>query len=259
MWNAIANGSAIASLLGVSALSFLNDAYKSHLALGLFALALAFLTYRGYVALRGWQERIYPNGCLPIATFVRYSTSDGKTYFYEIFRHIQIKEAYKKSFKHRFFWTGSKEPIVSSLLQTASPVTTISSTNESEVELSFKEHRFYNDTEIVHVGMQIDDSDEKAQTFVCAAVHAPMRLLHFRVQLAHYNSSAHYSQCATLESRAISANENSPFTPISTVKFDAASKSFEAMVPHPHPGNHYRLKWDRLSTRKRAQKNRSKP
>lgn len=170
MWNKIANASAIATLFGVGVTSFTDNATKSHIAFGLFAFALAFVTWRLIAALKAWQNRTYPKGYLPIATFIRYRTSDRLNYLYETFRHVQIKTAYKNTFDHGFFWTGTRKPIIKSSLQEVGSLTEGDPAEPKTVSLKFKEHRFYNDTEIVHVEMQLDDSDQASKPFLCAKV-----------------------------------------------------------------------------------------
>lgn len=246
MWNKIANFSAVAGLLGIGATSFMSDATSSHLALAAFCLALLFLTFRATAALRAWQNRNYPKGYIPVATFIRYRTSDGLNLFYETFRHIQIKTAYMKSFRHRFFWTGSKTPNVESSLQKVGALTGDNPAKPKTVELEFKEYRRYNDTEIVHVEMQLDDSDQQSQTFVCATVDSPMRFIHFRVELLHYNKANQYGKTAILGKRSIGANEHAGFSLIKQVSFNPLTKSYECIVPHPEPGFKYQLSWERI-------------
>lgn len=114
------------------------------------------------------------------------------------------------------------------------------------VELGFRETRYYNDTEIVHVEMQLDDSDQASQTFLGARVDHPMRLIHFRVELLHFCKPAHMAQKAILERRLMTANSSAQFSVCASVDFDQVSKAYEYLLVYPEPGYFYRLRWDRV-------------
>lgn len=258
MWAQITNISTVASLVGFSLSSAFADAYHSHLLSAAGLISISYLTWKGYATLNSVLHTKYTNGYKPIATFMRYSTSDGKNGVYECFRHIQIKEPLTKSIPYRFYWTGSKPPKISSTLQRIGDVKPHNGGSGSEVELHFNDAKYYNSSEIVHTQMHVDDSDEKSEPYVCLKITDPMQLIHLRSELLHAKPQ-NFSQKAYVERRLITANSAAPFELVATVAMDPTTKAFEHIITTPEPGYNYRLRWDRIKVSKAQKRGRATP
>jgi len=162
---------------------------------------------------------------------------------HETHRHIQIKTAFEKRFTHKFLWTGSKAPIVTSDLQTVSAVESVAGENTKRVTLTFPRVRMFNEAEVVQLRMDIDDSDEIAQTYLRQRVDQPIRLIHFRVELLH--ASAKYFAQSALVTRCSTALDHAIPEELKRVPFDAVTKSFSHQIIDPDPGYQYQLSWSR--------------
>jgi hypothetical protein len=114
MWKLAGNLASLAGILGVSASDLIGEQWKPWVALVAFISCMAYITLRAHKVFNRFSKQHYPSGYLPISSFNRYTTLDGKRIQYEVHRHIQVKTAYMKSFEHRFQWTGTKDPVVSS-------------------------------------------------------------------------------------------------------------------------------------------------
>lgn len=244
MWQKIGNYSAIAGLSGVSLFGFIDDAPKAHIALIAFVLTCAIIAAQAVSAIRKWQRTHYPKGYVPVATFLRYSTIDGKQVVHETFRQIQIKHAFLTKIDHRYFWTGSKPPTITSSLQKLGNTTKDPSTEYNVVEVAFPHARYFNDTEIVHLRSKMDDSDERSETFASLLIEYPTKLINFRVELLHCGKPSHASMVAYIE-RRLKGAMSAPYEQLATVTFDITSRCFEYLLPNPEPGFNYRIRWDR--------------
>jgi hypothetical protein len=244
IWTIITNIAVVASLLGVGAVTFLTDPIKQWIALAIFVVALVYYGYQMYRFVQGSLTRRYPEGFLPLSAFVRYVTSDGYNITYEIFRHIQIKRPYLSNFDHPFNWTGSHEPKCESDLQYICKISSVVGKTTKLLQLKFKKPRIYNDVEIIHFRMELDDSDHKSQTYVGQNVHDPIRLVCFRVELLHANQ-AYYNKVAVVSRKRVDNGTNSLDEILVRVKFDQATKSYYHQVTDPEPGYNYRLTWER--------------
>src|SRR5574343_533721 len=191
IWETLGYLAVLATLLGVSVSNIVSKDTIAWIALAVFIIALAFSCYRLYCLTNCIITRRYPDGFLPLSSFVRYVCSDGKHISYELFRHIQIKQPYMSSFKHKFSWSGTQQPKCESDLQEIGKTEDVPGRTTKSLELKFKKPRIYNDVEIIHVKMQIDDSDQKSGTYISQTVHMPIKLICFRVELlsadAKYN------------------------------------------------------------------------
>lgn len=237
---------ALLGVIGVSAANLFEDAYKSHIALLIFALTCVVVLLYAVWTLRQWQKTQYPKGYVPVATFLRYTTTDGKQIVYETFRQIQVKHAFLSRIENRYSWTGSKPPVVTSSLQKISAARKDAVTGWDVVDVIFAYPRFYNDTEIVHIRSTLDDSDEKSQTFCSLIMEYPSKLAQFRIELLHCGKAAHAGMTAFIE-RRLATSTTGVFEQVDTVKFNITSRSFEYLLANPDPGFTYRIRWDRPS------------
>jgi hypothetical protein len=234
------------TVLGVSAANLFVDAYKAHLALGVFVLTCMAVAIYSIWAIHTWQKATYPKGYIPVATFVRYTTTDGKQIVYETFRQIQVKHAFLTKIDHRYSWTGTKPPVIVSTLQTVGAVSKDTATGWDVVPVVFAHPRYYNDTEIVHLRSTLDDSDEKSSTLCSLLIEHPTKLAQFRIELLHCGKPVHAGMTAYIERRLkTSTSTASGFDVIDTVKFNVTSRSFEYLLANPEPGYYYQIRWDR--------------
>ena len=171
------------------------------------------------------------------------TTSDGKTYVYELYRHIQVKKPVMRIFEHKFLWSGTKDPRISSDLQTISPIKNIPGETRKVVELCFPQTRMYNDVEVVHLKMDCDDSDQAASPHIQHAVKHPIRVIAFDVELLHA-TKGYFGEKAKVIRRA-SGNGSAIEEPLATVDFDPVTKSFSYRLLNPEPGYDYRIMWPR--------------
>jgi hypothetical protein len=244
VWETLGYLAVLVTLLGVSIRNILDDNTTAWIALTVFIVALAFSCYRFYYVTRCMITRRYPEGFLPLSSFVRYVCSDGKHISYEAFRHIQIKQPYMSSFKHKFSWSGTQRPKCESDLQEIGKTEEIPGVTTKSLELKFKKPRIYNDVEIVHVKMQIDDSDQKSGTFISQTVHMPIKLICFRVELL--SADAKYNgKYASLRRKFIPNGKSALEEEVQTIPFDPHTKAFFCQVTDPEPGYDYTLSWER--------------
>lgn len=232
------------SVLGVSAANLFAESYKAHVALSVFAFTCLVVAGYAIYTMRNWQKTQYPKGYLPVATFVRYTTTDGKQIVHETFRQIQIKHAFLTKIDHRYSWTGSKPVAITSSLQQLGIAKRDPITKNDVVDVHFLHPRYYNDTEIIHLRSTMDDSDERSQTYCSLLLEYPIKIVQFRVELLHCGRPNHAGMTAYIERRLQTA-PTSNFEPLDTVQFNLTSRAFEHLLANPEPGYHYRIRWDR--------------
>ncbi|MDB5797225.1 MAG: hypothetical protein JWP36_1127, partial [Paucimonas sp.] len=240
----VAKITGIAGITGISLTQWLTDTVKALIALGAFVLLLAFCGYRLYLVSDHLLKEHYPKGYLPLSSTAKFTTSDGKTFVYELWRHIQVKRPALRKFEHRFEWSGTKVPLVRSDLQSVSPVADIPGETAKQVDLTFSQTRVYNEVEVVHILMDLDDSDGVSQPYLRQRVEAPIRLIAFDVELLHapkqYNGE-HAKLCRKSIEKGQSAVEQS----LATVPFNAMTKSFAFQLHNPEPGFDYIFSWEK--------------
>lgn len=244
MWKTLSVIFAVFGFLGVSLNSLSKNAFEAHIALAAFAVMCVSLGCYGFFAIRKWQKRIYSKGFRPIATFVRYSTTDGKVFTHETFRQIQIKLAYLSEIEHKYLWSGSSPPKVTSLMQTIGSPYLDAESGFQVRKVKFAQTRFFNETEVIHLKSSMDDSDGRSQPYVSLVVELPITLVQFRVELLHCMKPAHAGMTAFLE-RKLKTLTRSEYELLRDVKFDLTSRAFECVLPNPEPGYEYRLRWDK--------------
>lgn len=179
-----------------------------------------------------------PEGSLRFATYIRYSTQDGRFIKYEVHKHMQCKTLILGSHIHKFHWTGSKPPLVKSDLQDVVNQRSIAG-NYDEVELSFKKPLTYNDWCVVHIQMELDDTDNKSSKHCELSVKEPVQLVSFRIDLRHLNNN-HDAKITEKRSSDLFSNERC----IANVCFDRDSKSYEYIIHNPQMGYTYKIDWN---------------
>ncbi|WP_156954271.1 hypothetical protein [Paraburkholderia acidipaludis] len=245
MWVIISNIGSVITILGVGIFSAFSDATKAWISVGIFACLAIFGGIQIYRVSYAVLNRRYPKGYLPISSSARYTTSDGLKATYEVVRHIQVKKPVMTSFEHKFFWSGSKSPRIESDIQTCGDVREIADDRRKFVRLKFPQARIYNDVEIIHIKMALDDSDKAASPYLSLQVEEPIRLVNFRVELLHRVAPHHLGQLATISQTPIENLEHAVKQEIATVAFDGVTRSFAYQVVNPEPGYIYTLEWQR--------------
>ncbi|HEX5359925.1 MAG TPA: hypothetical protein VFW49_02320 [Fluviicoccus sp.] len=234
----------LAGLIGVSLTMILDDSTKSWIALAVFCSAVFFACFQLYQLTKKTIEQRYPNGYLSLSAFVRYVTSDGDNITYEVFRHIQVKRPVMSFFKHKFSWSGTKDPQCESDLQNVTAPMPIPGETTRALNLKFKNPRVYNDVEIVHLRMKLDDSDHNSSPFLNQTVTAPIRLISFRVELLHA-TPAYFGKMASFKRKRIENGHSAIEETLETIAFDANTKSYFHQISDPEPGYHYKLAWEK--------------
>ncbi|AGW92097.1 hypothetical protein N234_18850 [Ralstonia pickettii DTP0602] len=260
MWQVVSNVGALLGILGVSITNFISDENKAWISLGVITILMVIVGWRVWKVTDHYVKQHYPKGYVPLSASARWTTSDGQNITYELTRHIQIKTARMRSFEQRFCWTGTKLPVVKSDLHTASSITDVPNENLKKFKLTFPQTRIFNDVEIVQFQMQIDDSDEAAETQVTQMVEDPMRLIDFRVELLHMNGR-YQGQKATVSRIALDRSINAKDEVLDSIAFDPSTKSFSHKILNPEPGYAYKLAWPRnaVGAAKRTQKKAGQP
>lgn len=244
MWSKLSHLPAILGLLGVSLSSFLDHPFQAHIAAAAIALLCLFLACYGAWTLRKWQKQIYSKGYKPIATFVRYSTVDGKVVTHETFRQIQIKFAYLNEIEHKYRWSGSHAPDVTSLMQKVSEPVLEESSGFQVRKIRFERPRFFNETEVVHLHSTMNDVDGRSEPYVSLLVDLPIAMVQFRVELLHCVKINQVGMTAFFERKRKTVTR-SEYEPVTTVAFDPTSRAFQYLLNNPEPGYEYRLRWEK--------------
>ena len=237
----------IATLMGVSASTLMTDEYKAWVAIFLVVATVAFICIQIFRITKRQMEMQHPNGFSALSAFVRYASTDGKNITYEVFRHIQIKRPCQSYFEHKFMWTGSIQPKCESDLQEIGSIDSIKGESTKSVKLKFKRAKVYNDVEVIHLKMTMDDSDQKSESYIQQSVLSPVSVICFRVELL-YADIKYFGKRAILTRKETSKGHRASDEILDHYSFDASAKSFYCSIAEPEPGYTYRLSWERPST-----------
>lgn len=243
MWTAIGNIGSVITILGVGIFSAFSDPTKAWISVGVLVCLAIFGGIQIYRASSAVLKRRYPKGYLPISSSARYTTSDGLKATYEVVRHIHVKKPVMTCFEHRFFWSGSRPPRIESDIQTCGEIRDVADDRRKMVRLAFPQARIYNDVEIIHIKMALDNSDKAALPFLSLKVEEPIRLVNFRVELLHRVHEHHLGLNATISKTSIDNQKHAVSQEIDTVAFDGVTRSFEYKILNPEPGYVYKIEW----------------
>jgi hypothetical protein len=112
--------------------------------------------------------------------------------------------------------------------------------NYDRAILKFKNPLKFNDSCVLHFKADLDDTDQKSDTYVSNRILKPVDVIHLRVILKHKSNSSN----AVLERKKIdSVSQN--FIELKEIAFDLNSKSYEHHLLNPEVGYIYRLRWER--------------
>lgn len=244
MWGFLSNIGSLFGIAGISLTNFVSDPVKVWLAFIAFILLIAFLAWRTYRVTQRFMDVQYPKGYVPLSTSVTWTSSDGKNVVYEALRHIQIKKHAMRSLPHHFTWTGSTTPRIESVLQTVAAPRKVEGSTTSSTTLTFPQTRLYNEVEVIHLKMHMDDSDEKADTYLSLRIESSIRLITFKVELL-YAQPKYSCETARFTRKPIEKETVAIEEEIATVTFDTLTRSFSYKLPNPEPGYIYKLSWPR--------------
>ncbi len=229
----------VMSIIGFVVL-FVTTEEQAIIALVAFILFLIALFIRAYWVTDQFLKNKSPNGYEKLSTSAKY-TCDGNTVFFELKKFIQCKQVIMNTHEHSFYWTGSKDPRISS--ETMEYVQTIPTENQYRKAIfKFKEPLVYNGVFVAHIKMEMDDSDKRSSPHMEQYVRERTQLISFKVQLPYKNKRV--IPAAKLSRRPINS-VNSPYEFLSSISFDKNTKTYEHNIFEPEVGYSYRLEWIR--------------
>ena len=233
----------IASLASIAGLiiAILNKTYAVFIALGILILFLSIVLLKFFSVVNRFLLQKTENGFHKFANYVRYSTNDGKHISYVLQKYIQAKVLMINEHVHKFHWSGTCEPIITSSLQEFVAFNRTPKGEYDEVILRFKTPLTYNDFAIVHIKMELDDSDNKSEPYCEQAVKEPLQLLDFRIELRHLEQNP--------DAKILKKKLGAPFSEyeiLGYVKFDINSRCYEHSEFNPHVGYSYRIEWNKV-------------
>lgn len=225
-----------ASIIGLI-ITFSSSKNAVIIALITFILFLSIILIRFLLLVSTFLLHKTEDGSHRFATYIRYSTEDGRFISYEVHKYLQCKTMLMDNHIHKYHWTGSSVPNITSDLQEISNTKKIDG-DFDEVTLKFKKPLMYNDFCVVHIKMDIDDSSKKSQPFCETSVKEPVQLISFRIELRHLNISHN----AKVTYRKTNAKFGEPFF-IKSIPFDKSSHSYEHIIHNPDMGYTYTIDW----------------
>jgi hypothetical protein len=175
------------------------------------------------------------------STFIKYETVDGNKITYEVYKLIQCKRPISSDYTYNFKWSGTHLPTIYSNLQDVTDIYDDKNpSNYDRAILKFKNPLKFNDSCVLHFKADLDDTDQKSDTYVSNRILKPVDVIHLRVILKHKSNSSN----AVLERKKIdSVSQN--FIELKEIAFDLNSKSYEHHLLNPEVGYIYRLRWER--------------
>lgn len=237
-------GVSLCSVLGISLSSIFNSKVLSLIALGIFILTLLFLFYSFNRTLNQYLSNRYPSGYHLNTNIIKYSSKDGKIVIYEIFKYLQSKKLVLSNHEHGYKWSGTKKPSLSSefqeiIEQTFDPT----SKKYDRVLLKFKTPLLFNDTGLVHLLFEMDDSDQKSETHVMIKVKDIMELIYVTIEFKYKPDN--YSQDAKLYFRPFHSDRPEDFTLVESIPFDTKTKTYHKKLFKPNVEHYYKIVWER--------------
>ena len=232
----------LSAILSTLALFILNE----NLAIWAFAIfcvgtfiivfSIARLLLKNY-------EKLHTDDYIRTTSFITHDFATKHISTYEVIQHIQCKTILLDRIYYKFKWTGSKQPVVSSDMQTVGPVFINDSPDEfDQVELRLDRPLRYGETVVQHFRAQLDDSDEKAKTMLAFHVEKPIEVLRM-VAILRYKIDT-YDKKAVVYVR-MKAGASSQERKIEEIKFDQKTKSYLFHQKQPLIGRVYRMAWER--------------
>jgi len=177
------------------------------------------------------------------STFVKYDTIDGKKITYEVYKLIQSTKPVMNNVPYNFKWSGTHLPKITSDLQKVTNV--IDDQDPSKYDraiLRLNKPLYYNQSQVLHFKAELDDTDQKSDTFVSSRITREIDIIHYRIILKYKPHG--YNVNAILERKAINSIRGN-YEKILEISFDSHTKSYEYHLLKPDLNYVYRIRWIR--------------
>lgn len=229
----------VVSLIGF-ALLFITNEKQGIIALIAFVVFLLILLFRVFWVTDQFLKNKSPNGYEKLSTSAKY-LSDGNLIQYELKKFIQCKQILMGKHEHNFYWTGSRDPKISS--ETMEYEKTVEAEDGYKKAIfKFKTPLIYNGVFVAHIKMEIDDSDKRSSPHLEHYIKDRTQLVSFKVQLPYKKKRV--IPDAKLSRRPINS-VNTPYEHLNAIKFDRNTFTYEHNLFEPEVGYSYRLDWER--------------
>jgi len=219
---------------------FITNRDQALIALIAFCLFLVALLGRFFWLTENLLKQRHSEGYNKLSTHVLYSTVDGKKITFSLDKYHQCKQAVLKEYDHKFLWSGTNMPLVTSN-NWMYKETVVGSNGWATAKFSSQNAILFNSVFLVNICMELDDTDKKSSTHVHMEVDVPMHLISFDIELMHKRRG---TGSATLFRKAI-GYQGKDVEDIEQVPFDLQKKRYQKSIYNPEPGFIYGVKWDR--------------
>ncbi len=236
------NIASLASIISLAIIAFSSQkqAIIALIAIVIFLSAILIKTFQSFNKYLSQQTK---KGYKNLSTSSKYITHDGKTITYETHKYIVCKQLLFAQHEHNYSWTGSKAPVISSETMIVEEAVKTNDGDWDKVVLKFKQPLMFNDFAIIHLRMQIDDSDKMSSTHIEMVVTEKMQLLEFSAELRHKTKGI--IKPARLLKKKLNTQTDVDFQLVKEIPFDKATCTYETSVYDPEPNYSYRMQWDR--------------
>lgn len=233
----------IASILSLI-LIFINNTAAVIVALASFIIFLWVLMFKLISLIDSYLKKVYPRGYHSNFAFYKYTTRDGKHIVYDVYKDIQCKIPIMSEHNYGFKWSGTVPPVIKSNLQKLGPIArATNSTDYDHINFYFTTPLLYNQSAVLHINMELNDSDDKASPHIESRIETPVEVICYRVELFHKGQK--YKNDAKIYKRLINAALTPKDELVDSVPFNSLSKSFEYFLLKPEIGYFYRLEWEK--------------
>lgn len=233
----------LASIIGLIVLIVKGDNVAAFIALGAIIFFISAVFTRVYLVTKRFLERRYNDEFRKIASFVEFRTEDGDHYVCEWFKQVQFKRIIGSEYNHGFYWSGSKPPDIESDLQNVNGVSKTPEGHYDKVYLKLRKPLLYDESEMIHVRMNLDDSDDAALPYLETKVDEPIKLVSWRVELRHKPDT--FDEKALVKKKKVEAQVSPTYDLITSVPFNHDSKSYTYKLIDPEPGYYYKIEWEK--------------
>lgn len=229
----------IASILGLI-IVFIPNKNQDIIALIAFIVFLLIILWRIFYVTKQFLLLKTEKGEHRFATYVNYSTIDGIHVCYELHKFLQCKTFIINEHIHEFSWSGTKMPVVTSMRQDIVRVEKSTSKEDyDKLILKYRKPLIYNDFSVVHIKMDIDDSDRQSRPYCSQRIEEEIQLLSFRVELKNLTAS----HDAKIMRKKFKTNLEQEYQTIGFVPFDTHSRSYYHVEFQPEIGYAYKIDW----------------
>lgn len=215
------------------------------LALVSIIIFLLVLLFKLISLIDGYLKQVYSMGeHYSNFIFKKMTTTDGKHFVYDVYIDIQCKKPIMLEGKYNFKWSGTLPPVIKSNLQKLGTIVRAqNSTDFDYINYYLVNPLLYNQSAVLHINMELNDSDGKASPHLETKVEVPVEVICYRVELT--NKTAKYNSAAKIYKRLIKAEITPKNELVNSVQFNKATKSFEYFLIKPEIGYYYRMEWEK--------------